>query len=440
MGSKMTISRLLVAVIVIAALAGAVHWWRGRPAPSPPEMTAPIVRPARTITLSRAGDAPVRTFPGRVQSARGRRADVSFRVPGTIVELPVVTNQIVSQGQLLARLDSRDFETRLAQATSAAAEARARLAAMQAGDRPEDIRILESQLAAEQARLTEAERDYTSNKNLFDRGAATRIDLDRATRAVEVARAGVASATDALKRGQAGARAEDVEAQRALIARLEAQQREARDALADTQLLAPFPGVVARTLVETHQEVPARQPVVSLRDANGLEVVADMPESLMAQMGSANIRSLAAEFDFLPGQTFPLTFAEAESEADPRTRTFAVVFNLTPPAGEVRILPGMTATIRIETGATAAAMAPDQWSVPAGAVFVDGEGKRAVWKVDRDTQAVHRVAVDVGDVRGDQMVVRGALTAGDTIVTAGVNHLQEGTKVRPLPPEAAQIR
>jgi len=151
-GSKMT--KLLLAVVVIVALGGGVRWWRGRPAPLPPEAAAPVVRPARTVTLAPAGNAPVRSFLGRVQSARGRRADVSFRVAGTVVEMPVVTNQIVSAGQLLARLDSRDFETRLAQANSAAAEARARLAAMQAGDRPEDIRILESQLAAEQARLT----------------------------------------------------------------------------------------------------------------------------------------------------------------------------------------------------------------------------------------------------------------------------------------------
>jgi len=434
-----TISRLLTAVVVIVALVGTVVWWRNRPAPIPPEAVAAVVRPARTITLGQAADAPVRSFPGRVQAARGRRADVSFRVPGTVVEFPVVNNQIVSQGQLLARLDSRDFETRLAQATSAVAEARARLAAMQAGDRPEDIRILESQLAAEQARLTEAERDYDSNKRLFDRGAATRIDLDRATRAVEVARASVAAATDSLKRGQTGARPEDIEGQRALITRLEAQQREARDAVADTQLLAPFAGVVARTLVETHQEITARQPVLSLRDATGLEIVADVPESIMAQLGTASVADIAAEFDFLPGQTFPVTFAEAESEADPRTRTFAVVLNLTTPPGEVRILPGMTATIRV-TSAGAATPAADQWSVPAGAVFVNAEGKQAVWKVDRDTQAVHRVGVEVGDVRGDQVVVRGALAAGDTIVTAGANHLQEGTKVRPLPPEAAQIR
>lgn len=437
MASRSNVSRLVTVLVVVAIVVGVVYWWR-RPAAAPPEAAAPVIRPARTLTLGPGGGPPARSFPGRVQSARGRRADVAFRVSGTIVEFPVRTDQIVSKGELLARLDARDFETRLAQATSAVAEARARLTAMLAGDRPEDIRILESQLTAEQARLTEAERDYTSNKTLFDRGAATRPDLDRATRAVEVARAGVASATDALKRGRAGARQEDLEAQRALITRLEAQQREARDALADTRLTAPFAGVVARILVETFQEVPARQPVVSMRDASGLEIVADVPESLMVLMGTTTLRSTAVEFDFLPGQTFPVTLAEAETEADPRTRTFAVVFSMPNVPQNVRILPGMTATLRVERAATESRS--DEWSIPVSAIFVDPDGKRHVWKVDPASQTVRRVAVEAGDVRGDQVLVRGGLAAGDTIVTAGVSHLQEGAKIRPLPPEAAQIR
>jgi RND family efflux transporter MFP subunit len=391
------------------------------------------------MTLGQEEGAPVRSFPGRVQSGRGRRADVSFRVPGTIVELPVKTDQAVAQGQLLARLDPRDFETRLAQAASAVVEARARLTAMQAGDRPEDVRILESQLAAEQARLREAELDLTRTRNLLDRGAATRDAFERATRAFEVAQATTAAATTALVRARAGARVEDIEGQRALIRRLEAQEREARDALADTRLTAPFAGIVARTLAETFQEVAPRQPIVSLRDASGLEVVADVPEFVMVQLGTRNVKSLAAAFDFLPGRTFPLTQAEAETEADPRTRTFAVVFRLTSPPSDIRILPGMTATVLVEP-AVAAASRPDEWPIPAGAVAVDADGKRYVWRVAPDKQTVHRVAVEPGDVRGDQVVVRGPLRPGDTIVTAGVNHLQEGDAIRPVPPGDMRIR
>lgn len=428
--------RLVAVVIGLVVLAGLVFWWL-RPSPAPPNVTVSVTRPARVITLGQAEGGRMRSFPGRVQSARGRRVDVAFRVSGTVIEVPVKANQSVTQGQLLARLDPRDFETRLAQASSAVAEARARLAAMQAGDRPEDVKILESQLAVEQARLKEAELDFTRTRNLLDLGATTKDVYDRATRALEVAQASTAAAATSLKRAQTGARVEDIEGQRALVRRLEAQQREARDALDDTRLTAPFAGIVARTIAETFQEVQARQPIMALRDATALEIAADVPENIMSQLGTRTVKSLNVVFDFLPGRTFPVTLAEAEGEADPRTRTFAVVLTMPTVPQDVRILPGMTATIRVEA-ADLQGVRLNEWPVPAGAVFAEA-GKRYVWRVDPQTQTVRRVAVTVGDVRGDQIVVSG-LAGGDTIVTAGVNHLQEGEKVRVLAPAEAQSR
>ena len=158
----------------------------------------------------------------------------------------------------------------------------------------------------------------------------------------------------------------------------------------------------------------------------------------MVVMVTTNLRSTVVEFDFLPGQTFPVTLAETETEADPRTRTFAVVFSMPKMPQNVRILPGMTATLRVERAAVESRS--DEWSIPASAIFIDPDGKRYVWKVDAASQTVGRVAIQAGDVRGDQVLVRGGLVAGDTIVTAGVNHLQEGAKIRPLPPEAAQTQ
>jgi len=220
---------------------------------------------------------------------------------------------------------------------------------------------------------------------------------------------------------------------------LESQQREARHAFEDTRLTAPFAGTVARTLAENFQEVQARQPIVSLRDASGLEIVADVPEFVMVQISNRSVMSLVAAFDFLPGRTFPLTYSEAEAEADPRTRTFAVVLRLMSVPSDVRLLPGMTATVLVEPAPAATAQS-DQWPVPAAAIAVDAEGKRYVWRVDREKQTVRRVPVEAGEVRGDQVIVRGALQRGDTIVTAGVNHLQEGDKIRPVPPGEAGIR
>ena len=158
----------------------------------------------------------------------------------------------------------------------------------------------------------------------------------------------------------------------------------------------------------------------------------------MVQLSTGNVKNLVAVFDFLPGRSFPVTYAEAEGEADPRTRTFAVVFN------HAGCAPGYPDPPRHDGDDSrgrrpiATASRPNEWPIPSAAVFVDADGKRYVWRVDRGTQTVQRVAVTVGDVRGDQVVVRGGLGAGETIVTAGVNHLQEGEKIRLLPPEESQ--
>ena len=76
MPRKITVSRLALAVIGIAVLAGAGYWWWLRPSPPPPAVEAgPPTRPVRTMTLGPAESGPVRSFPGRVQSGRGRRVD-----------------------------------------------------------------------------------------------------------------------------------------------------------------------------------------------------------------------------------------------------------------------------------------------------------------------------------------------------------------------------
>ena len=90
---------------------------------------------------ARPGGERARAKPsGACAFGRGRRLDVVFRVPATILELLVRTNQNLTQGRLLARLDARDFETRLAPASSAVAEAKARFAALQAGAGPMTFR------------------------------------------------------------------------------------------------------------------------------------------------------------------------------------------------------------------------------------------------------------------------------------------------------------
>ena len=302
---------------------------------------------------------------------------------------------------------------------------------MKVGARPEEIAILESQLAAEQARLERAKTEFQREEKLLKSGAGTQSDFDRAKALLEQTREAVNAANESLKRGKAGARKEDVDAQEAKILGLQASLKAARDALADTELRAPFAGKIARRYVENFQDVRAKQRIVSLQDVSRIEVVADVPEAVVAVITRAMVERFVVTFDFLPDRSFDAVYEEAETEADRRTQTYAVTLSM-PAPGDVKILPGMSATVAAHLRADDDGAGDTRWLVPADAILADEAGRPTVWRVDRGDMTVRRVSVETAELMDDRIWVTGGVKAGDMIVTAGVRMLIEGQKVRNL--------
>jgi len=115
------------------------------PAKEPQAPVKKVIRPVKTLLLTSTEDIPSRHVPGKVQA--NQRAELAFRVQGTLIELPVKEAQAVEKNALLARLDPRDYKTNLAKVNSAIAQARAQLRAMKAGARPEDVRVLQADVS-----------------------------------------------------------------------------------------------------------------------------------------------------------------------------------------------------------------------------------------------------------------------------------------------------
>ena len=114
-----------------------------------PEETPEVVRPVRILTISELAGGASLSYPGEIQGAEN--ANISFEVPGRIIELPVQEGVDVQAGDVLARLDPADFQSSLD-----AAEARAR-ASREAFERFEEV---------------------------FERGAISRLTRSRQNRAV----------------------------------------------------------------------------------------------------------------------------------------------------------------------------------------------------------------------------------------------------------------
>jgi RND family efflux transporter MFP subunit len=335
------------------------------------EERAPVVRPVKIMTIGGPADGRKLTYAGEIRA--GETADLGFEVPGRIVEFLVVEGQEVAKGDLLAKLDPADYQSQLDQA---------------------------------QAHFNQTESTYERYKEIVERGAVSRQELDLRKRNFEVARADLARAQKALN---------------------------------DTRLVAPFSGNIGRTLVDNFVNVQAKQPVLVLQDTSKLEVVITIPEqdwsradpNLTNEQRTERVRPMVSLSSF-PEREFPAQITELATVADPVTRTFEVRARLDNPE-DVTIMPGMTANVSITVPEGGTSAGPDKAVVvPANAVVGDEQGNSTVWKVDPDTMTVSRVEVQLGELTGTNVRVLSGLGAGDRIATSGVHNLREGMQVSEL--------
>jgi len=335
-----------------------------------------VVRPVKTLMVASAGEALKLTYPGKVRAAQ--RAELAFQVGGSLIELPVEEGQRVKKGDLVARIDPRDFEA--------------------------NLRNAEGQLAKAEAALTLAESEYDRVLRIQkkDPGAVSGAMVDEKREKVNQAKANIKS--------------------------LQASVEAAKLQLSYTYLRAPFSGVIATRHVDNFQEVRAKQPVVTLDDISHLEILVDLPELAMAAVREGEGRAVA-EFESAPGREFSLTLKEYATRADPTTQTYRIVLTMPAPEG-MRILPGMTANVH---GSGPVGGETDEIVIPAIAVFADEGEQSHVWVVDQETSTVQPRAVVTGDLAGmESITIVDGLQPNEMIVVSGVSRLREGMKIRPV--------
>jgi RND family efflux transporter MFP subunit len=203
--------------------------------------------------------------------------------------------------------------------------------------------------------------------------------------------------------------------------------------LAYTQLIAPFDGTVAKVLAKKHETVVAKQTILLLQSRDLIDLSVHVPENIMAHVNKDTHYQPTVIFDSHPDQHFLATVKEWDTQADPTTLTYKVVFTMPTPK-TFNVLPGMTASLLIDLAKVT--NEPSQAIlVPVEAVFVDDEtpladNQRFVWKVDHQTMTVHKVPVTVGSIREQGIEIISGVNVGDDIVSAGVHYLKEGMKVR----------
>jgi RND family efflux transporter MFP subunit len=348
-------------------------------------------------------------------------------VPGVLVKLPVKEGQKVAAGDLIAQLRQDEFQSRLTQTQAQLDQARAVLRGLQAGVRPEETIRLETQVRAAAARLANARTEFARMEQLVRTNAVSRSAFEVAQTTYKVAQEEHQAAVQILEQGSI-AREEELDAQEAQVRGLEGRVVEANLQLQDSTLVAPYDGVIAQRFVEEGQNVQAKAPIVRFQDVEEIEIVVDVPETVMAaDIRTADVVEMLAEFSGAPGLRFPVEIREIAQVADPTMQTFKVRTAMKAPA-DVNVLPGMTATVTATY--RRASILGDRILAPISAVTMDAD-EQIVWIVGDDGKVARR-PVTVDAPTGGQLEITSGLAPGDRIATAGVTHLREGMKVRDL--------
>ncbi|WP_261836298.1 efflux RND transporter periplasmic adaptor subunit [Vibrio ishigakensis] len=198
---------------------------------------------------------------------------------------------------------------------------------------------------------------------------------------------------------------------------------EATRRLEDTNLKAPFTGVVSRTFVDNHVLVQSNEIIAAMHDLNDLEVVINVPDSLMT--GDGDGANIVAQSTIAPYQTFNLELKKYETEPDPVTGTYAVTFAVDA-TKESRLLPGMN--VHVFSDDTRPGNKAIQ--VPLTAVTPDNLGNQYVWVVDEQNILQKREVV-TGSLSGERVQIEANLKQGENVVVSGTQNLKQGIEVRP---------
>jgi RND family efflux transporter MFP subunit len=257
------------------------------------------------------------------------------------------------------------------------------------------LRAAQANLAAAEGQLTQARNHFERQDTLLKQGWTTRANHDQAKQAQQTAQSQVDAA--------------------------EAQLKAAHDLVSFTELKADAPGVVTAVGPRAGEVVQAGQLIVRLARKDGRDAVFDVPAQLIRSAPSDPRISVSLSDD--PRVTAPGRVREVAPQANPATRTFEVKVGLTDPP-EAMLL-GATVTGRMEVEAVPVI------EVPATALTKFNQ-KPAVWIVDPSNLTVSIRNVEVLRFDPASVAISEGLDTGEVVVTAGVQALHPGQKVRLL--------
>ncbi len=373
-GKRIRLTAMGLAAGVVAGLAA--YWVALRPVPVAAVAATEAAVPFRV------------TGPGTVQARIP--VTLSARITATVVELRADQGDAVKRGQLLARLDEREFAAKRSAASESQETVRQNVAAAEAA------------LAKARADLELARSKHSRDQGLFAKGYISEAALDTSIAGLRVAEAGLTSAEAALA------------ARRSETRSVEQEVRYAETVLSHTGIVAPMDGVVIERLAEVGSTVVPGTPVFKIVNPATIWVTARIDESVVGRV-SAGMR---ATIKLRTGEVVPGKVARIARQSDAATRELAVdvAFDV-PPA---RFAIDQEAEVTIFAGEEKGP------AVPLAALVRSG-GKQGVLLV-RDGRAEF-APVETGAADATRVVIAKGLAAGELVIAAPQS-VKPGARVR----------
>jgi RND family efflux transporter MFP subunit len=392
----------IIAGIVVLLLVGGAAWYYATRMQAATVKVAPAAAPP---TAGSTGAAAVLNASGYVTARR--RATVSSKVTGKVVDVLVEEGHPVREGQVLAHLD--DTQVRAALNFAEAQLASSRKAA-----------------AEDEARLRQAELQLGRLQQLVKENVVGKAELDGAQADVDALRARIAYSQQ-----QVGVAERQVDLQ--------------RTNLNDRVVRAPFSGIAISKDAQPGEMISpvsagggfTRTGICTIVDMSSLEIEVDVNESYINRVSAG--QRVEAVLDAYPDWTIPGRVITTIPSADRQKATVKVRIGFdesvrTQGAGRAgdfdpRILPDMGVKVtflRDEPAAGQPRPAAARATVPKAAIR-SIEGRSVVFVVNGDR--VERRAVSVGDATGDQVGVLSGVSPGERVVVDGPQTLKDGDKV-----------
>lgn len=233
--------------------------------------------------------------PGRVEPV-SEEIEVSAELPGRIVEVLVDEGDAVVAGQLLAQLESRDFDARVASARARLAAAEADRLRLVNGARVEERREAAAVAAQAEASLEHARLEVERHRRLFDEGVVARETWERAERDWQVATARRTETVERAAAVDAEARADELARADANVALARAALTEALALQAKTNVRSPIDGIVLRRHRQAGESVSLERPlpIVTVADTRVLRVRVEVDEKDVATLHVGQPASVTA--------------------------------------------------------------------------------------------------------------------------------------------------